>query len=167
MKRIGRALRAERRVMAVVVAAVVLALVVPGLREASAGAVAAVVLLTVPARRRRVAADPELTTETELRTLDPDAWVSVRSGSFEHLVVGPSGAYLLETKRFVGEAMLREGVLSLHRDGAWRGDEGLAARLRANARDARRLWARRTSTGWRRWSCCGASSRPSSPSTAA
>ena len=132
-------LRAERRVVAVVVAALVLALVVPGLREASAGAVAAVVLLTVPARRRRVAADPELTTETELRKLDPDAWVSVRSGSFEHLVVGPSGAYLLETKRFVGEAMLREGVLSLHRDGAWRGDEGLAARLRADARDARRL----------------------------
>jgi hypothetical protein len=132
-------LRAERRVVAVVVAAVVLALVVPGLREASAGAVAAVVLLTVPARRRRVAADAELTTEAELRKLGPDAWVSARSGSFEHLVVGPSDAYLLETERFAGEAMLREGVLSLHRDGAWRGDEGLAARLRADARDARRL----------------------------
>jgi hypothetical protein len=139
MKRIGRVLRAERRVVAVVVAAGVLALLVPGLREASAGAVAAVVLLTAPVRRRRVAAGAELTTENELRKLDPDAWVSARSGSFEHLVVGPSGAYLLETKRFVGEAMLREGVLSLHRDGTWRGDEALAARLRANARDARRL----------------------------
>jgi hypothetical protein len=139
MKRIGRVLRAERRVVAVVVAALVLVLLVPGLREASAGAVAAVVLLTAPVRRRRVAADVELTTENELRKLDADVWVSARSGSFEHLVVGPSGAYLLETKRFAGEAMLREGVLSLHRDGEWRGDEGLAARLRANARDARRL----------------------------
>ena len=33
-------------------------------------------------------------------------------------MVGPTGAYVLETRRFAGEAMLREGVLSLRRDGA-------------------------------------------------
>ena len=159
-------LRAERRVVAVVVAALGLALVDPGLWEASAGAVAAVVLLTVPVRRRRSVADVELTTENELRKLDAGTWVSVRTGSFEHLVVGPSGAYLLETKRFAGEAMLREGVLSLHRDGAWRGDGGLAARLRADARDARRLlgaaninWVAPVAVLWCEF-------RPSSPSTA-
>ena len=139
MDRIGRALRANWRGAAVVVAVAVLALAIPGLREASAGAVAAIVLLTAPVRRRRVAADVERTTDTELRTLDGEAWVSARPGSFEHLVVGPSGAYLLETRRFAGEAMLREGELSLRRDGAWHGDDGLATRLRANARDARRL----------------------------
>jgi hypothetical protein len=96
-------------------------------------------LLSAPGRRRRPAADVELGTESELRRLDEGAWVSARSGSFEHLVVGPSGAYLLETKRIAGEAMLREGVLSVLRDGAWRGDEALGARMRASARDARRL----------------------------
>jgi hypothetical protein len=43
MDRIGRALRANWRVAAVVVAAALLALAIPGLREASAGAVAAIV----------------------------------------------------------------------------------------------------------------------------
>jgi len=137
MTRIGRALRANGRLVAVVAAAVVLG--VAGLLEAAAGAALAVVLLMAPVRRCRAAADVELSTESVLRALDEGAWVSARSGSFEHLVVGPSGAFLLETKRIEGEAMLREGVLSVFRDGVWRGDDALGARMRASARDARRL----------------------------
>ena len=45
----------------------------------------------------------------------------------------------METRRFAGRAMLRDGVLAVRRDGAWRGDDGLAQRLRASSRDARRL----------------------------
>jgi hypothetical protein len=140
MRRLGRLLRTHRRVTAVVAVAAVLALVVPALREAAAGAVLAALLLTAPLRlpRRHVDA-PERSTESELRALAEDAWVSARAGSFEHLVVGPSGAFLVETRRFAGRAMLRDGVLAVRRDGAWRGDEGLAQRLRASSRDARRL----------------------------
>lgn len=137
MTRIGRALRANGRAVAVVAAAV--ALGVAGLLEAAAGAVLAVLLLSAPMRRRRAVADAELSTESVLQSLDDGAWVSARSASFEHLVVGPSGAFLLETKRIEGETMLREGVLSVFRDGAWRGDDALGARMRASARDARRL----------------------------
>ena len=140
MRRLGRLLRTHRRVTAVVAAAVLLALAVPGLREAAAGAVFAVVLLSVPMpQRRRPAQDVERSTESELAALDAASWVFARAGSFEHLVVGPSGAFLLETRRFAGRAMLRDGVLAVRRDGTWRGDEGLAQRLRASSRDARRL----------------------------
>jgi hypothetical protein len=140
MRRLGRLLRTHRRVTAVVAAAAVLALVVPALREAAAGAVLAAVLLTAPLRLPRRRADaPERSTESELRALPEGAWVFARAGSFEHLVVGPSGAFLVETRRFAGRAMLRDGVLAVRRDGAWRGDEGLAQRLRASSRDARRL----------------------------
>jgi hypothetical protein len=140
MRRLGRLLRTHRRVTAVVAAAAVLALVVPALREAAAGAVLAAVLLTAPLRLPRRRADaPERSTESELRALAEGAWVFARAGSFEHLVVGPSGAFLVETRRFAGRAMLRDGVLAVRRDGAWRADEGLAQRLRASSRDARRL----------------------------
>ena len=133
-------LGANRRAVAITVIALVGALVFAELRHAAAGAVLAVVLLSVPLRfRRRRAEAPERSTESELRTLDEGSWVSARSGSFEHLVVGRSGAFLLETRRFAGRAMLRDGVLAVRRDGAWLGDEGLAQRLRASSRDARRL----------------------------
>ena len=140
MRRLGRLLHTHRRVAAVVAAAAVLALVVPALREAAAGAVLAVLLLTAPLRlRRRPAEAPERSTESDLRTLDEGSWVFARAGSFEHLVVGRSGAFLVETRRYAGRAMLRDGALAVRRDGAWRADEGLAQRLRASARDARRL----------------------------
>jgi hypothetical protein len=137
MTGIGRALRANLR--AVVVIAAAAGLVLAGQLEVALGAMIAVVALSVRVRRRPPAAGVELGTESALRALDATAWVSARSGSFEHLVVGPSGAFLLETKRVEGEAMLREGVLAVFRDGAWRGDEALGARMRAAARDARRL----------------------------
>ena len=140
MRRLGRRLRTHRRVIAVVAAAAVPALVVPALREAAVGAVLAALLLTAPLRLPRGHVDaPERSTESELGTLTADAWVSARAGSFEHLVVGPSGAFLVETRRYAGRAMLRDGVLAVRRDGAWRADEGLAQRLRASSRDARRL----------------------------
>ena len=123
MRRIGRA---NRRVVAALVAAAALAL--------------AVALLSVPVGRRGGDRDVELSTESELRRLDDGAWVSVRSSSFEHLVVGRSGAFLLETKKIEGEAALRDGVLSVLRGGAWRGDETLAGRMRTSAREARRLF---------------------------
>jgi hypothetical protein len=140
MRRLGRLLRTHRRIAAVVAAAG-LASVLPGLREAALGAVVAVVVLSVPMprRRRRIPEDVERSTERELRKLDEGSWVSARAGSFEHLVVGTCGAFLLETRRFEGEAMLREGVLAMRRDGAWREDDGLSHRLRGAARDARRL----------------------------
>jgi hypothetical protein len=98
--------------------------------------------------RKRRGRDGERSTEKELAPLERRGWavghdLPARFGNHDHLVVGPSGAFLLETKRFVGEATLRDGVLGLRRgtdprDG-WRGDEGLAGRLRRSARDARRL----------------------------
>ena len=98
----------------------------------------------------------------ELAPLERRGWavghdLPARFGNDDHLVVGPSGAYLLETKRFVGDgdaARRRLGPapwngparrrLGPARRGtgprvAWRGDEGLASRLRGSARDARRL----------------------------
>ena len=45
----------------------------------------------------------------------------------------------METKRFAGETMLREGVLGVRREDTWRMDESLAGRLRGSARDARRV----------------------------
>ena len=133
-------LRANRRIVAVVVAAVVLGVVVPELRAAAAGALVAAGLIAVPVRLKRGPAEPESrSTETELASLDPEGWVSARSGRFEHLVVGRSGAFLVETRRVAGRAMLRDGVLAVRREGEWLGDDGLAQRLRASSRDARRL----------------------------
>ena len=144
MRNVWRVLRAHERVAAVTLAACVLAAAVPELRASALGALAAVALLQVPrpARRGRprdIVEDVERGTASELRSLDPSGWVWASSGSFEHLVVGPSGAYLLDTKRFAGEAMVREGVLGVRRDDTWRSDETLAGRVRGSARDARRL----------------------------
>src|SRR5215211_2240034 len=139
MRRIARALRAHRRVAAVL-AAGLLALAVPGLREVGLGALVAVLLLSAPLRRRRGLPEAaERGTESELACLPAADWVVARSGSFEHLLVGPSGAYLVETKRFAGETMLREGVLGVRREDTWRMDESLAGRMRGSARNARRL----------------------------
>lgn len=98
--------------------------------------------------RKRRGRDGERSTERELAPLERRGWtvghdLPARFGNYDHLIVGPSGAYLLETKRFTGEAVLDEGVLSLRRGtdarDTWRMDEGLAGRLRGSARDARRL----------------------------
>jgi hypothetical protein len=98
--------------------------------------------------RKRRGRDGERSTEKELTPLERRGWavghdLPAKFGNYDHLVVGPAGAYLLETKRFVGEATLRDGVLGLRRGtdprDAWRGDKELAGRLRGSARDARRL----------------------------
>src|SRR5687768_11600693 len=69
MRRLGRALRANRRAVATTVAALAVALVFAELREAAVGAVVAVVLVAAPVRRRRPVQDVERSTESELRTL--------------------------------------------------------------------------------------------------
>ena len=98
--------------------------------------------------RKRRGRDGERSTEKELAPLERRGWavghdLPAKFGNYDHLVVGPSGAFLLETKRYTGEAVLEDGVLSLRRgpDGrdTWRMDEALAGRMRGSAREARRL----------------------------
>ena len=98
--------------------------------------------------RKRRGRDAERSTEKELEPLERLGWavghdLPARFGNFDHLVVGPAGAFLLETKRYTGEAVLDDGVLSLRRGiesrDTWQVDGAMAGRMRGSARDARRL----------------------------
>lgn len=71
--------------------------------------------------RKRRGRDGERRTEKQLRELERNGWAvahdihSERVGNFDHLVVGPGGCYLLETKNFTGRAEVEHGRLTLHR----------------------------------------------------
>jgi Nuclease-related domain len=83
----------------------------------------AVRLLLVPAHieRWRDGAETEKQTAKQLRPLLRDAhWTAVhdrasRYGNRDHVVVGPSGVYLLDTKAPVGIVSVKSGVMTVRR----------------------------------------------------
>ena len=70
--------------------------------------------------RKRRGRDGERRTERRLRPLERRGWRVVHDidkgrGNIDHVVVGPPGAYLLETKHLTGEASVAAGVLTIKR----------------------------------------------------
>jgi hypothetical protein len=59
----------------------------------------------------------------------------------DQIAVGPGGAYLFDERRLAGSVALSDGSLVVRRgeDEAWRMSDGVAGRMRAGAKDARRL----------------------------
>jgi hypothetical protein len=59
----------------------------------------------------------------------------------DQIAVGPGGAYLLEERKLNGRVALADGSLVVSRgdDEAWRMSDGVAGRIRASAKDARRV----------------------------
>jgi hypothetical protein len=65
-------------------------------------------------------AEGERMTEKSLRALEQDGWtvrhdIQQRYGNYDHIAVGPSGVYLLETKNLQGIVEIRDGVPHLSR----------------------------------------------------
>ena len=68
----------------------------------------------------RVGADGERKTEQALRSLGSSTWsafhdVECSRGNYDHIVVGPAGVLLLETKNLQGIVEIRDGVPRLKR----------------------------------------------------
>jgi hypothetical protein len=59
----------------------------------------------------------------------------------DQIAVGPGGAYLLEERKLSGQVSLADGSLVVARgeDEAWRMGDGVAGRMRASAKEARRV----------------------------
>jgi hypothetical protein len=65
-------------------------------------------------------AEGERKTEKALRALEREGWsirhdIQLRHGNYDHIAVGPSGVYLLETKNLQGVVEIRDGVPRLNR----------------------------------------------------
>jgi Nuclease-related domain len=94
--------------------------------------------------RKRRGRDGERRTERELRALEKDGWVIAHDidagyGNFDHVVIGPSGAYLLETKALQGRVAFDERGMVVRRGGYERDDwrpsfEAIAKRSAARAK---------------------------------
>ena len=70
--------------------------------------------------RKRRGRDGERRTERELEPLEKDGWVVAHDidagyGNFDHIVVGPRGAYLLETKPLQGRVSFDAKGMAVHR----------------------------------------------------
>lgn len=71
--------------------------------------------------RKRRGRDGERRTEQRLKKLERRGWTVAhdiqadRAGNFDHVLVGPGGAYLLETKDLSGRAVVDGGRITLHR----------------------------------------------------
>ena len=115
-------------------------LVLSPLRDFAVGAAAGVCgTLLVPRllrRRRREPVVPGL--HVLLRDLAARGWAVSHD---DLIAVGPGGAYLLEERRLSGHVSLADGSLVVRRgeDEAWRMGDGVAGRMRASAKEARRL----------------------------
>ena len=77
----------------------------------------------------RMGRDGERWTEKELKNLERDGWLVVHdraSGyydtNFDHVVVGPGGVFLLDTKNRWGSFAIEDGVLSCHHESASQSD---------------------------------------------
>ncbi len=73
----------------------------------------------------RFGAEGEERTAKALRSLIRSGWVLVndvpaKRGNYDHILIGPAGVFVLETKRLAGTVSVRRGVLSVQHDG----DEG-------------------------------------------
>jgi hypothetical protein len=80
--------------------------------------------------RWRQGAEGERRTARSLRGLSKADWqvihdVDVGRGNIDHVLVGPAGVFVLETKQLNGDASVRRGVLSVH----WREDPDDGYRL--------------------------------------
>jgi hypothetical protein len=70
--------------------------------------------------RKRRGRDGERRTERQLRPLEREGWavahdVDSQRGNFDHVVVGPKGAYLLETKTLRGRVTFGRDGMTVHR----------------------------------------------------
>lgn len=82
-----------------------------------------VILRETPPRyvgKRRDGAEGERKTERELRPLERAGWrvfhdVQTGHGNYDHIAVGPTGVYLVESKNLMGVVSLEEGVPRLTR----------------------------------------------------
>ena len=125
-----------------------------------AGAAVAMVLCFADApphhiERWRQGAEGEKATAKQLRPLLRNGWVLVNDvqcdrGNVDHIVVGPAGVFLIDTKNLAGICSVSEGVLTVR----WREDpedgyesHSLARRTRAEAAE---LSARLHAAGLRR-----------------
>lgn len=71
--------------------------------------------------RWRMGRDGERWTARELRRLKTDGWSSAhdlasRYGNIDHVVVGPAGVFLLNSKHLHGSFAIEEGVLACHHE---------------------------------------------------
>jgi hypothetical protein len=97
--------------------------------------------------RWRQGADGEKATAKALRPLGRDGWTLLHDldtgrGNIDHLVIGPPGVFLLDTKNLSGALSVKAGVLSVR----WREDPDdgyenfrLARQMRARASDLEEL----------------------------
>jgi hypothetical protein len=111
-----------------------------------AGAAAALVLFDSPPghiERWRTGFDGEKATSRQLAPLVKSGWtlfndIDTKHGNIDHVIVGPAGVFLLESKRLAGRVKVRSGTLAV----SWHEDpedgyenESIAARARAAAFD--------------------------------
>jgi hypothetical protein len=69
----------------------------------------------------RLGRDGERWTERELSSLEQDGWnvrhdIESRYGNIDHVLVGPGGVFLLNSKNLWGSFAIEEGVLSCHHE---------------------------------------------------
>jgi hypothetical protein len=132
-----------RRGLLVLLGVVVAARLLPGPRDfllgVATGLVAAAVVPRLAARRRRQSEPETAGTGPLLSELEACGWAVSRD---DHIVVGPTGAYLLDERRLHGHVSLADGSLVVRRNDeeeAWRMGASVETRVRASAKDARRL----------------------------
>jgi hypothetical protein len=69
----------------------------------------------------RMGRDGERWTEKELRPLERDGWwvrhdIESRYGNIDHVVTGPGGVFLLNSKNLWGSFAIKDGVLTCHHE---------------------------------------------------
>jgi hypothetical protein len=117
------------------------ALALSPLRELLLGTAAGVLgsaIASRVARRRRLREPVAPGIAALLAELEALGWAVCHD---DHLVVGPTGAYLLEERRLTGRVSLSDGSLVVRRgdDDASTMSPAVAGRMRASAKGARRL----------------------------
>ena len=107
--------------------------------------------------RKRRGRDGEQRTEKQLLKLEKLGWtaahdIQTERGNFDHLLVGPAGAFLLETKNYHGRAEIVDGKLLLRRGDddrdAWSPRWPLDADVRRAAVEARNRLCAATGIRW-------------------
>jgi hypothetical protein len=95
--------------------------------------------ISIPRLLRRRRREPVVTgLHTLLLELARRGWAVSND---DQIAVGPGGAYLLEERRLSGRVSLADGSLVVSRGGdeAWRMGDRVAGRMRASAKEARRV----------------------------